>query len=170
MTTTSKSQSEAETLTAAVSTAIAASQQLTEALKAIASIVSTAQPKSAEGITTKSSDLSTLVLPKRRGRPPKTVVTTTVSEAQDLGTTSTTAESENTKCGNKDTPEVSTSASQSGPEKKKKGASPETLARARAALAQSRLKKSREKNPPLEVPLTGWPFPTDKGKKETEKV
>lgn len=149
--TTSKNQSEAATLTTAVFTAIEASQKLTDALRDIAKIVSTEPQSKPEETTTESSSLSTLVLPKRKpGRPKKTLSATSTSSTVDTVSQETTL-SETKKPS-------SSSTDSSGV--KKRGASPETLAKARATLAAKRLRTDREKNPPLAVPAKGWPFPT----------
>lgn len=157
--TTPKNLSGVETLINAVSTASSALQQLMVELKAMKITASTDSSKSEDSLT--SSPPSTEPK-KRRGRPPKTEAMKKASEAQDLGTTTTTAKSEPQPLQmlNSGQPSVESSTTILV---KRRGASAETLAKARAAMAAKRAQVKGGMGAvevKVEEPIKIWPFPS----------
>jgi hypothetical protein len=167
--TTKQNQSAEVTLTTAVSTAIEASQKLTDALKAIATFVSTDGSKKQTTTTAsleKESEMAKTsggqpLTKKKPGRPTKTAsareATTTPKRKPGRpiprrGPAPDFMSNRSDNCVIND--EVSKAVS--------RGASPEVLAKARAARKAVIAKKKEQMGDVevAEVPASGWPFPT----------
>lgn len=148
MTTIIENQSDVETLTTAVCTVTEAAQKLTEALSVMAMVVSTLRPREQASTTQKPTPVSSTEQTTKRkpGRP----------KAQTIQTDQTKTEPKT----------LSSVSEESSPdsEPKKRGASPEVLARARAVAKARREAKAKEGMGSVEeavgTPPGVWPFPT----------